>query len=65
MAKCNHSNSSFKALKPRHSGTIFSVGITRNSKHNHKTYFNVANIFTAKDIILLFNVKCGCDLNYL
>jgi len=65
MAKCNQSNSSFTALKLRHSDTIFSVGITRDSKHNHKIYFNVANISTAKEIILLFNVKCGCDFNYL
>lgn len=65
MAKCIHSNSSFTALKPRHSGTFFSLGITRDSKHNHKTYFNFANISIAKEIILLFKVKSGCDLNYL
>jgi hypothetical protein len=48
IVKCNHSNSSVTALKPSHSGTAFSVGITRGSKHNHKTYVNVPNISTPK-----------------
>ena len=65
IAKCNHSNSSFTALKPSHSSTISSLGTTRGSKPNHKTYFNFVNISTTKKLILLFNVNCGCDLNYL
>ena len=44
LAKCNHSNSSFTALKPHHSGTIFSDVITRDSKHNHK-HISMLQIF--------------------
>jgi hypothetical protein len=65
IVKCNQSNSSFTALKPGHSGTIFSVGITRGYKHNHKIYFNFANISTTKALLLLLNVNCCFDLNYL
>ena len=64
IAKCNHSNSSFTALKPSHSGTIFSVGITRVPSLIIK-HISILQIFLRlNELILLLNGNCGSDLNY-